>query len=209
MPEPRANELAGDEGVSPSPEGTPGYGTGARIFHWLVAVLVVVQIPAGVAMTSEPLAAYADPLFILHKGLGAVLLVLVVGRIAWRLTHRPPPFPDFMPPRERTIAHRTHLAIYGLLLVMVVSGYVRTVGDGYPIELLDALGIPTLLPSMPSTAHAMLVVHQMAVFALVGLVAVHVGAVLMRHLIDGRPVLHRMWPPVARRVSPPTDDPSA
>jgi len=175
-----------------------GYGTGARLFHWGIAILLIVQIPAGIAMTSEPLAEISGPLFVLHKGLGSVLLVLVVARVLWRLTHRPPPFRDFMPAREQRIAHMTHLGIYMLLLVMVVSGYVRTVGDGYPIELLDALGVPPLIPEMPSVAAAMLVVHQVTVFALVALVAVHVSQVLRHEWIAGNPVLDRMWPPRRR-----------
>lgn len=176
------------------------FGTGARLFHWIIAALVAIQIPAGIAMTSEPLAAYADPLFVLHKGLGVVLLVLVFGRVIWRATHPAPPFPAYMPPLERRIAHWTHMAIYGLLVTMVVSGYVRTAGDDYPIELLDVLGLPTLLPPMPDVAAVMLVIHQFAVIGLVALVAVHVGAVLGHHLIDGDPVLERMWPPVAPRT---------
>lgn len=175
------------------------FGTGARLFHWIIAALVAIQIPAGIAMTSEPLAAWSDPLFVLHKGLGVVLLILVFGRVLWRLTHPAPPFPAYMPPLERKLAHWTHMAIYGLLVTMVVSGYVRTVGDDYPIELLDLLGLPTLLPSMPDVAAAMLVVHQFAVIGLVALVAVHVAAVLRHHLIDDDPVLERMWPPVAPR----------
>lgn len=176
------------------PEST--FGTVARLFHWAIALMVVIQIPVGVAMTSEPIADFADPLFVLHKGMGTILLVLVFGRVLWRATHRPPPFPDSMPPREQRIAHRTHIAIYALLVTMVVSGYVRTVGDDYPIELLDVLGIPTLLPTMPDLAAVMLVIHQFAVFGLVGLVAVHVGAVARHHLIDGDPTLSRMWPPL-------------
>jgi cytochrome b561 len=158
--------------------------------------MVAVQIPAGIGMTSEPLLGVSGPLYILHKGSGVILLVLVFGRVIWRLTHRPPPFPDYMPPLEKRIANATHLAIYALLVVMTVSGYVRTVGDDYPIELLDALGVPTLLPPMPELAAVMLVIHQFAVIGLVALIAVHVGAVLRHQLIGRNPVLRRMWPPI-------------
>lgn len=174
---------------------SPGYGTGARLFHWVIALMVVVQIPVGIAMTSEPLVGVGGPLFILHKGMGSVLLVLVVGRVLWRVTHPPPPFPDFMPRLEQRIAGSAHIVIYILLLVMAVSGYVRTIGDGFPIELLDALGIPPLIPLMPDVARIMLVVHQFAVIVLIGLVAVHISAVLRHQLIDRNPVLARMWPP--------------
>lgn len=182
------------------------FGTGARLFHWSIAFFVVIQIPVGIAMTSEPLADFADPLFIVHKGLGVVLLVLVFGRIVWRATHPRPPFPDDMPPLERKIAHSTHVAIYALLVVMVVSGYVRTVGDDYPIELLDAVGIPTLLPSMPDVAAVMLVVHQFTVVGLIALMAVHIGAVLQHHLIQEDGTLDRMWPPIARATEDGRDD---
>jgi cytochrome b561 len=141
------------------------------------------------------LADFADPIFILHKGMGVVLLVLILGRIAWRLTHRPPAFPDYMPPLEQRMAHSTHIAIYVLLVTMVVSGYVRTVGDDFPIELLDALGVPPLIPTMPDVAAVMLVVHQFAVIGLIGLVAVHISAVMMHHLIQRHGTLRRMWPP--------------
>jgi cytochrome b561 len=189
------SEHGTNDGLGPEPAAPARYGTIARLFHWMVALMIVVQIPVGIAMTSEPLLDFADPLFVLHKGMGAVLLVLVVARVSWRATHPAPPFPDFMPPLEKRIAHATHIAIYVLLLVMVVSGYVRTVGDGFPIELLDALGVPPLIPEMPALAAVMLVVHQFAVIGLVGLVAVHVSAVLRHRLIEGNPVLARMWPP--------------
>ncbi len=187
-----------NDGEANRSDAASGFGTVARLFHWVIALMVVVQIPAGIAMTSEPLFSVADPLFILHKGMGTVLLVLVVARVLWRITHRPPPFPDFMPTLEQRIASATHVAIYVLLLVMAVSGYVRTIGDGFPIELLDALGIPPLIPPMPEVAGVMLVVHQFAVIGLIALVAVHVGAVLRHQLIDRNPVLARMWPPFGR-----------
>jgi cytochrome b561 len=178
-----------------------GYGTVARLLHWIVALLVLLQILAGIAMTSEPLTAWTTPVYLYHKGAGAVLLVLVLGRAAWRLTHRPPPFPDYMPSLEQRIAGATHVAIYLVLVTMVVSGYVHTIGGGFPIEMLDALGVPPLIPNLPRLAPAMLTVHQFAVIALVALVAVHVSAVLRHQLIEGNPVLRRMWPPVARRES--------
>jgi cytochrome b561 len=184
--------------AAPEPTEVARYGTFARVLHWMIAVLVVLQIPAGIAMTSEPLAAAADPLFIYHKGMGAVLLGLVLARVIWRATHRPPAFPPYMSPLEQRIAGTTHLGIYALLVVMTVSGYVRTVGDGFPIELLDAIGVPPLIPSMPRAAAVMLVVHQFAVVGLVALVAVHVAMVVRHHLIERNPVLARMWPPVGR-----------
>lgn len=166
-----------------------------RLFHWTVAVAVAVMLTAGVLMTSEPLAFAADPLYILHKGLGSVLLfVLLPLRVGWSLLRPSVPLPDTVPERQRAIMRRVHAALYALLAVQVASGYVRTVADRFPIELLDALGMPPLLPSSPRAAGVALVVHQVAAYLLVALVAAHVGAALHDRLIAGRGIWERMAP---------------
>lgn len=173
----------------------PRYGVVARAFHWMTVAGVVVMIPVGIAMTSGAFPSLEDPLFILHKGLGSLLLVLVVGRLGWRLIRRPPPFPSTMPPVERRMASATHWGLYALLLIQTFSGYIRTVGDGFPIELLDLLGIPPLIPEMPDLAGVMLAVHTFSAYALTALIAGHVGAAMYHHVIRGDGVLSRMWPP--------------
>lgn len=174
------------------------YGAVARAFHWGTALAVPVMVGAGVLMTSEPLEALADPLYVLHKGLGSVLLVVVTLRVLWRLTHPAPPLPATVPELQSRIMGPTHVGLYVLLVVMTVSGYIRTVGDGFPIELLDLLGIPPLLPPMPGAAQIALVVHQVTAYALTGLIAVHIGAAVHDALFDRKGIFERMWPPWRR-----------
>lgn len=180
--------------------GEHGYGRVARLFHWAIVVLVAIMIPVGVAMTSETLEPVADPLFILHKGLGVVVLVVVLARLVWRLTHPAPPMPDHVPPLERRVAGLTHWGLYVLLLVQPITGYVRTVADDFPIELLDALGVPPLLPQMPQVAGVALVIHQLTPYLLTALIAAHVTGVLRHALVEEDDVLERMWPPGGTRA---------
>lgn len=175
----------------------PSHGTITRLFHWLVVLLVLIQIPVGIAMIVPVLdQRTVDVLYIIHKGLGAVLLVVILMRVLWRLTHRPPPMPGHWPPLERRIASVTHGLIYVLMVVVPVSGYVRVIGDGFPIELLDWLGVPPLLSDMPAAASVASLVHRFAVFALVGLVAVHIAEALRHQLVEQDGEMARMWPPV-------------
>ena len=54
----------------------------SRLFHWSVVLLLLVQIPGGMAMIAPGLGQGSiDRLFVLHKGLGVVLLVVVVVRV--------------------------------------------------------------------------------------------------------------------------------
>lgn len=177
----------------------PDYGTGARLLHWITVVLILVQLPAGVAMTIEAVPAYNDALFILHKGLGCIFLLVVLARLAWKLRHPVQALPQRLPALQRRIAARTHWVLYGLLVVLPVSGYIRTVGDGYPIEMLDALGIPPLVTGIPGIAHVMLIIHSFASYLLAALIAVHVGAAVHQQLFGRDNVLSRMWPPVRPR----------
>ena len=39
-----------------------------------------------------------------------------------------------------------HAGLYFFLILQAVSGYVRVTTGGFPIEALEALGIPPLLP---------------------------------------------------------------
>ncbi len=177
----------------------PDYGTGARLFHWITVVLILVQLPAGIAITIEAVPALNDTLFILHKGLGCIFLLVVAARLVWKLSHRVPALPARLPALQRRIAARTHWLLYGLLVVLPVSGYIRTVGDGYPIELLDALGIPPLVTGIPDIAHVMRIIHTLAGYLLAALIAVHVGAAVHQQLFERDNVLSRMWPPVRPR----------
>jgi len=181
------------------------YDAGARLLHWLVVLLVLVQVPAGIAMIAPGLEQPTiDFLFIVHKGLGVVVLVVVLLRVLWRLTHPAPPMSPAIPEAERRIAGVTHGVIYLVLIVVGVSGYVRVIGEGFPIEMLDALGVPPLLPSVPRVAAMASLVHRFAVFLLISLVAVHVAEVLRHHLVVKDGTLGRMWPPLGGG-SPPAE----
>jgi len=185
----------------PSPEGPDrGYGTVARLFHWATVVSVAILVPVGVAMTSQAFERWADPLFILHKGLGSVVLVLVLARLLWRWTFGGTErvLPPGVPESQRRVAGLVHLSLYLFLLVQAGSGYLRTRAGGYPIELLDALGIPPLVPPMPGLEPILVVVHRGTAFLLVALIAAHVAAVLQYALTRGDGVLSRMWPPIRR-----------
>ena len=174
------------------------YGTGARLFHWVTAVLVTVQVAAGVAMTTEAIAELNDALFILHKGMGCVFLPLMALRLAWKLSHPVQALPPDAPEPQRRLAALTHNALYALLFILPVSGYIRTVGDGYPIEMLDAFGIPPLVTGIPEIAHVMMVVHAVAAYSLVALVAAHLAASVHHGLGAPDGVLARIWPLVRR-----------
>ena len=125
----------------------PGYRTPARLLHWIMALLALLTIPAGFLMIQQGLPrGLQDSLFIFHKNIGVVLLVLIVLRLIYRALRKPPPEPATLPPLQRLAAALTHAGLYLLLLIMPVAGYIRVRAGGFPIEGLDAMGVPALVP---------------------------------------------------------------
>ena len=168
----------------------------ARGLHWLMAVLVLLTIPAGLVMVQPGLdRGLQNALFIYHKNVGVLLLLLVVLRLLWRWRNPPPPKPAGLPSWQARIAGLTHGALYLLLVLLPLAGYVRVKAGGFPIESLDALGVPALVPRSDALAEAAKTVHYAAGLAIAAVVAMHVGAALFHGIVKRDGVFSRMWPP--------------
>ncbi|MEX2528094.1 MAG: cytochrome b/b6 domain-containing protein [Gemmatimonadota bacterium] len=186
---------------TPPAPATPRHSSITRLFHWLTVLLLLVMFPVGMAMTSEGFEAYRDGLYVVHKGLGSIILVLVVLRVVWKLVHRGPPPAPSMTPLQQKLASLTHGLLLALLLVMTMSGFVRVVGGGFPMELLNWLGVPTFLPEMPRVADTMSVVHKFTAYTLVAVISAHLAAAVHQILAEGQgpSVFRRIWPPLGGR----------
>ena len=167
----------------------------ARALHWLTALFVLSTIPAGVVMIEEGLPrALQNGLFIFHKNVGVVILLLVVARLIVRAVNPPPPLPAFVPAGQAKVAHAVHMLIYLFLIVMALSGYIRVVSGGFPLELWDAIGVPRLAPRSDAVAGIASQVHGIARFALVSLILIHIGAAIYHGMVRRDGIVRRMWP---------------
>lgn len=172
-----------------------GYGTVSRIFHWVTVVLVAVMIPVGLVMIQDIPRPVQDPLFILHKGLGPFVLVVVLLRLVWRAFHPAPPLPASVPEIQARLAGAVHVGLYTFLVVQAVSGYVRVTAGGFPNEVLDRLGIPPLLPKAERLGEFASGVHAVSAAVLIILIGMHVGAAAYHGIVRRDGVFSRMWPP--------------
>lgn len=174
---------------------TLAYKPPARAMHWLAALLILSTIPIGNLMVQEGWPrSTQDTMFIFHKNVGVVILLLVLARLVYRFMNPPPPLPDSLPPMQKLAAEATHWALYGLLLVMAVSGYVRVKAGGFPLEGLDALGLPSLVPRSDALAETAKAIHNTARIPLVLLILAHIGAAAFHGIVKRDGVFSRMWP---------------
>jgi cytochrome b561 len=172
----------------------------ARALHWIIAVILLAMIPAGLVMIQPGLdRTLQNTLFMFHKNIGVVVLLLMIWRLAYRAMHRPPPLPASVPDWQRRAAGMTHVLLYVSVIVMAVSGYIRVVAGGFPLEWWDALGVPRLVPRSDALANAAKTVHWATHFVVIVLIAMHMGAALFHGIVKRDGVFSRMWPAFGAR----------
>jgi len=164
----------------------------AIALHWLIALLVIGQFAWGWWMQQipkQPVGPRVDA-FNLHKSVGLVILALMVVRILWWIGHRPPPFPP-MPSWQAWAARATHFALYGLLVIQPVSGYLGSEFSGFPVRFFG-LTLPGWAGKNIALKEFLSVVHLAASWSIAAAVALHVAGALKHALIDGDGLLARM-----------------
>src|SRR5512143_3752248 len=90
--------------------------------HWLLALLIVLNLALGLYMHDLPLSPLRLQLFNWHKWAGVTILALSGLRLLWRLTHAPPPDVP-MPAWQRRAAHAVHEALYALFFIVPLAGW--------------------------------------------------------------------------------------
>lgn len=161
----------------------------ARVLHWLMAVLILAMLFIGVSMVAD-LSLRHPVLISLHNATGLALLVLVVLRIAVRLTLPHPPLPNDLPKLQRWAAGASHLLLYGLMLAMPLLGWAMLSAGDYP----RPLGLPAIAPHNLQLYAVLRQAHGWAGYLLFATVLVHVGAALMHAWVRRDGVLRSMWP---------------
>jgi len=63
------------------------YGTTAKAFHWIMVILIAIQLPLGWLMPDIRRGTSPGAAMSLHISIGMTILALIVLRLLWRLTH--------------------------------------------------------------------------------------------------------------------------
>ncbi|WP_211234546.1 cytochrome b [Solimonas soli] len=170
------------------------YSLPARLAHWLVALLILVNFCVAWTMVDMKLSPAKLKLFNYHKWIGVTVFLLAVLRLSWRLYRRPPALPEAMRAWEKRAAEITHRLLYLLLFAIPLSGWLMSSAKGFQTVYLGKLPIPDLLGKNAALGAALTGVHEALTWLLLGLLALHVAAALKHHFIDRDDVLRRMLP---------------
>jgi len=173
--------------------GPQAYDTFSKCLHWAMAAMIIGLLLAGVVMIDLPKGSLRSDVYGIHKQVGVAVLLLAVLRLGWRLRVGVPALPATMPPLEQRLAQLGHLGLYGLMLVMPLSGILMSQSGDHPVQLLG-LTLPSLVGKDKELNDLFEGAHEVLAFAWAALLAAHVGAALRHHFVLKDGVLARMLP---------------
>jgi cytochrome b561 len=179
----------------PAPAAVEHYAPAIRWIHWLTAVLVLLLFVFG-GWTH-----YFDPgegllkdlLYNLHQSFGVTVWVLVLIRVAMRMATGAPKLPPGTPAVIRGAASLNQAALYLVLLVQPVTGFLDTNANGFPLYWFGLFEVPSPIGKQPDPgAHLLDGLHWFGALALLLLVGSHLAGAAYHGLIRRDGVVRRM-----------------
>jgi cytochrome b561 len=168
------------------------YDAVARGLHWGMAGLILLAFALGLTVDFFP-KSWERSLVAVHKDIGIGLIVLVVLRLLWRLTHRPP----------QTVLHTAlvgtaaklgHAALYALMALVPVIGLVYSIRRGQSFDF-GLFSLPPFQAAEPrDITRPIREWHEWAAYVLIGLAGLHALAALWHHVIRKDDTLRLMLP---------------
>ena len=170
------------------------YSSTAKALHWTILVLLIAQFIFAWTMPHIDRNTPVTTLISLHFTFGIIILAVAVVRLAWRLTHGEPVPLDGIPPWQTLTARLVHGALYLLLFVVPILGWINASYRGMPVEMFG-LELPKLLATRaPGWGWTGDVHGLLANYAMLGLVALHAVAAMYHYFVRHDGVLQRMLP---------------
>lgn len=166
----------------------------SQFFHWVIAALLLFQVPLAYYMINQPLSPDKLGNYALHKSIGITIFTLAALRLAWRWLRPAPPLPRSMAPWERTAARVTHGLLYFLLFAMPITGWFSSSAANFPVSVFKLFTLPNLVPEDETLHERLELAHELLAYTLFATFAAHLLAALYHHFRRRDNVLLSMLP---------------
>ncbi|HEY4203557.1 MAG TPA: cytochrome b [Xanthobacteraceae bacterium] len=164
-----------------------------RTLHWSMAAMILLAIALGIVAAYLPVGQQPrQGLLEIHKSLGITVFILAVLRAAYRLFRGEPPYREALGPLTHLASRSAHAALYALMLLMPITGYVFSAAGGYSLPWFGLFQWPRLLPHDMDLAHWGQWLHDKTAWIIGGVVVLHIAAVVWHVTIKRDGVLARM-----------------
>jgi len=172
----------------------------AKTLHWTIVGLLIAQYVLGWTMPDQRPGTTPDALIDVHLSVGTAILLVMVARVVWRLTHAVPPPPAGLPNWQLLASRVAHTLLYGLLVVIPILGWAAASWRSWPVTLFHAVSLPPIVPARQPGVTSFFQspqagdLHSVLSYGLLGVIALHIAGALFHRFVLRDGVLDRMLP---------------
>ncbi|QHD65509.1 cytochrome b [Neorickettsia findlayensis] len=170
----------------------PGkYNLSLRILHWVLAFAIVGALISGFVMTSYLVPPLKFVVYGKHKAIGMTIGALMLIRLVIRMFFGAPK--SQFSRLETILLHVVHSLLYVLTIGAAFSGYLMSCSGGKAVSWFGIFEFPLLFPQNPDIAKTAHDAHQVIIYLLACLIALHILATLKHLIIDRENIFRRIF----------------
>ena len=165
------------------------YGLLSKLFHWLTAAGLIVQIPLGFYLVDLDFGQSRVDIENYHILFGLIVFYVILIRLIFKVLT---PIPDFKGSAflgQKFIARLNHLLLYLTLLTVTISGILKKLFNGESLVIFFKKINLTYNYELSEQFYS---IHILANYALIGLITLHILAALFHKFFLRENILKRI-----------------
>ena len=156
------------------------YGLISKVFHWLSAAVLIIQIPLGFFLVDMDFSEKRLTIESIHVVLGLSLFYLTLLRLIYKLFNPTPSLGNNIFPGQRLIAKLNHILLYVSIIIITTSGVLKKLFSG---EMLDLFLFDIEIKDNFELAELFYDIHIVSNYTLIALISLHIFAVIVHKLL--------------------------
>src|SRR6056300_352560 len=152
------------------------YGLISKLFHWLVAIILIEQIPLGFYLVDLDFGPKRITFENVHIILGLTVFYLTILRLLNNIFNPTPQLNTNSFTGQKFIARLNHILLYISVLTITISGILKKLFDG---EKLNIFFKEIKLKDNFELTEQFYDIHVLANYVLIGLILLHIFAVII------------------------------
>ena len=181
--------------MSVSGQGITSYSAPAKWLHWIMAVLIIGMIPAGITLVNLSDGPAKNLMYDLHRSTGFLILLLAVLRVLVKSRFGSPRPASVLTRFERIASVSAHHLLYLFMFLVPILGWAAMSAYGGDWKVYGLFQPPAIFPKLAESGwKQMFGLHGLAGLLLGTVILVHIAGGLLHGLIKRDGVLQRMLP---------------
>ena len=165
------------------------YGLISKLFHWLVAIILIVQIPLGFYLVDLDFGPKRITFENIHIILGLTVFYLTILRLLNNIFNPTPQLNTNSFTGQKFIARLNHILLCISVLTITISGILKKLFDG---EKLNIFFKEIKLKDNFELTEQFYDIHVLANYVLIGLILLHIFAVIIHKVFFKENIIKRI-----------------